>query len=315
MISFSSTGEYLQTFGRRGGGPGELEVPVTLSVASDGTLSVLDLGKRGLSRFAPNSSALDIRRIELLYGGEHLIHTPDGLPLEIAETYRGGGTTVYDKVVLLRPDDSVEEIASLAAPLPRTVEYTGCVTMTGKPLFAPRLNWDATGDLIAENHTVAYEIDVFRGASRTASYRRDVPLRSVDRQIARAELGEGRTIVWPNGKCRIDPDEMLDKSGFAEVLPAISGIAFSPDGEIWVRRWALRGESPVIDVLDVDGRYLGTLRPRSPFPYAFISPDTLLVERRDDLDVEYVVAYSVVRGRQSRTGMNPLHRDPLAVPQ
>lgn len=63
-----------------------------------------------------------------------------------------------------------------------------------------------------------------------------------------------------------------------------------------VRRNALRGEQRSIDVLDPEGRYLGTLPEGSPFPIAFLSPDTLITEETDELDVEYLVAYSVGSG-------------------
>jgi len=300
VVLFSSTGEYLRSFGRRGGGPGEISVPAALSVGPDGTISVMDYSKGGLVRFGADGSALQSTPIELPYSGGRMVHTERGLLLNILEGYLEGyrstdQSVVYDRLVLLGVDGGTVEIASLERNRPRMVRYTGCVGIDLAPLFGPELNWDADGDRIAVNDTTAYVVDMFRGERRIASYRRDLSLRSVDRDDALAELGKGKTVVIPGGRCRIDPVEELEGRGYADRLPAISALAVSPDGMIWVRRGSFREEAALIDLLDRDGRYLGTLPAGSPFPVAFISSDTLIVKETDEFDIEYIVAYSISR--------------------
>jgi hypothetical protein len=293
VVSFSSGGEHLRSFGSRGGGPGEIGVPAGLAVEPDGTVSVLDYRKRGLTRFAPDGSALDSRRIELGYSGDYMVYTSDGLLIQTGEGYRTEDPTVYDKVVLLKRDDSVIDIASLRRSRPTTVQYEGCVSVAFVPLFAPTLHWDANDDRIVVNDTSAYVIDIFRGLQKVASYRRDLPIRRMSREDALAELGKGKTVTTPRGKCRIDPEDELEGRGFAETMPAVSGLVLSPDGSVWVRRAAVRGEPTLIDVIDPNGRYLGTLPTGSPFPVAFVTSQVLIVEETDDLDIEYLVAYSI----------------------
>ncbi len=293
VLTFSAAGEYVRSSGSRGGGPGELGAPVALALEPDGAVSVLDYTKRGLTRFARDGSALSGRRIELMYTGERMAYTSEGLLLDVADGYRSEQETVFDNLVRLDPDGEVQTIASLARPRPNLIKYTGCVAIAFNPLFAPELSWDANGEVIAVSSTVEYEVDVYRGLKKVASYRRDLPPRAVSRKTALSELGRGKAVVTPQGKCTIDPEEELTGRGYAEVLPTIDEVAVAPDGGIWVRRSRLRGEDRLIDILDPAGGYLGTLQAGSPFPAAFLAADALIVRETDDLDIEYLVAYSI----------------------
>jgi hypothetical protein len=294
VLVFAADGEHLASFGRRGRGPSELTVPVGLTVEPNGTVAVLDRAKQGLVRFAPDGEPLGVLGIEFLYV-DGLARVEEGLILEVAEGYRTDQPTVYDRLVLVRAGGEVVELASLARTRPSMVQYTGCVEIALEPLFAPELVWDANGRRVVVNDTAAYVVDVFEGARRVASFRRDLSPQPVTREDAIAALGTGKTIRTPYGECRIDPAEELEGRGFADVLPPIAWLALAPDGTVWVRRNALPGRPRRTDVLGPDGRYLGTLPPGSPLPIAFLSPDALIARVIDELDIEYLVAYSIDR--------------------
>jgi len=78
-------------------------------------------------------------------------------------------------------------------------------------------------------------------------------------------------------------------------VPPIAQVAISPAGELFLQRWALEGEERAIDVLTLDGRYLGTLAPGFPFPEAFLGEDRVVVRERDELDLASVVVYRIHR--------------------
>lgn len=69
----------------------------------------------------------------------------------------------------------------------------------------------------------------------------------------------------------------------------------APKGELWIGTGLLVDGSSVVDVLQADGSYLGTLRPGSPFPLAFLPDRWVVAEERDNLGIERLVIYAVVR--------------------
>src|SRR5690606_13429771 len=91
--------------------------------------------------------------------------------------------------------------------------------------------------------------------------------------------------------CRTD--EVVEKRGFAPVIPAISRIALDPQGGMWVRRGGVGDEPRPIDVFAPDGAYLGTLPPETPFPAAFLPNGTYAAVTTDELDVARIVIMRV----------------------
>lgn len=89
------------------------------------------------------------------------------------------------------------------------MRYSGCVGIALPPIFAPKIIWDVEGRTIVANAATSYVIDVFDSGRKVASYRRANPNRIVDRDDALAELGSGKVVTTPRGRCRIDPVEEL----------------------------------------------------------------------------------------------------------
>jgi len=51
ILVFDAAGRFVRQFGKQGGGPGELQFPMGLTVLADGTVAILDMGRRGFSLF------------------------------------------------------------------------------------------------------------------------------------------------------------------------------------------------------------------------------------------------------------------------
>jgi hypothetical protein len=83
VVVFDSTGTALATLGRAGGGPGEIQRPFGLSVAADGTVGVVDLGKQALVRFDAAGQALPQEPFPPGYRGGGLRMVPGGLTLVV----------------------------------------------------------------------------------------------------------------------------------------------------------------------------------------------------------------------------------------
>jgi len=143
-----------------------------------------------------------------------------------------------------------------------------------------------------------YEVDLYAppGFSLVRRIRRQVPAIPATEARARATVGDGMRMMSAAGVRICDATEVVEKRGFAPVVPPISAVAVSPNGEIFLQRWAPEGEDRPIDILTLDGEYQGTLTPGFPFPEAFLGGDRIVVSERDELDLSSVAVYRIGRG-------------------
>jgi hypothetical protein len=51
VLVFDAAGRFVRQFGKQGAGPGELQFPMGLALLADGTVAILDMGRRGFSLF------------------------------------------------------------------------------------------------------------------------------------------------------------------------------------------------------------------------------------------------------------------------
>lgn len=101
------------------------------------------------------------------------------------------------------------------------------------------------------------------------------------------------------GSPREEVEDLFEAFGFFEEVSIVRGLRTGWDGEIWVR---CHGEEPgdnagPIDVLTMDGRYIGTYPAGEVALPAAFGPDGLVAFiERDEMDVRYVVVKRL-RGR------------------
>ena len=145
--------------------------------------------------------------------------------------------------------------------------------------------------------TGGYEVDIHRGPefSLERRIRREVPAIRATQAMAEAQVGDGMRVMTPVGERVCDAAEVVEEQGFASEVPPIARIAISPSGEIYLQRWATRGEERATDVLSPKGEYLGTLALGFPFPDAFLGTDRIVVQEEDEMELESVVVYRIVR--------------------
>jgi len=109
------------------------------------------------------------------------------------------------------------------------------------------------------------------------------------------EFGEGEPLMIGSRRCTIPAEELVEHRGFSELIPTTSQIALAPDGYLWVQREVVGEPTGPIDIFDDTGEYVGTLPAATPWPLAFGSDNRMLVLKTDDLDVQRVLVYSIVR--------------------
>jgi len=256
---FGRDGQYERSIGRKGGAPGEMQMPIALRQQGD-TITVLD-GVRGvLVRWDPGFEPLNDIRIEgvladatdlaFRFGGMWVLKQ-DHSARQIATTfYLDSGTT--------------EPLFRVEQPIPAMVR-AGCAGGTSiaialPPFFTPDIHFDVAGARILTSVGPAYDVHLYEGSRPIARVRRDLPSRAPTAADVGKLYPNGFSVGLPSGTCSFEIENLLKEAGVAEQMPFIHGLALLSDGTMWVRR-SVRNESPVIlDVFGSDGAYAGTLR-------------------------------------------------------
>ena len=289
LLVFAGDGSHLRTLGREGEGPGEMAWPIGLTVKPDGTALIDDIGRGTVHGFDAEGLALDSR--------EELV--PNNRRIWGADGYYSAISTLEDDQKLYRflrvVDADTTELARLTEPAAGVVELESCgMALSGlSPLYSPGIVWDAWRDQGVARVGAGYQIDVFDGSTLVASYRRAVAPVKADRDLAKRQLGEGMRMMTSAGVRECEWEEVIEKRGVAEVIPAIRTLRVGPDGRIWVGRGGPRPEPTPTDILAADGSYVGTLSADAPYPIGFLPDGRILATETDELDVVRLVVYRV----------------------
>ena len=305
-------GELRRTLGGPGEGPGEFRNPDGLAVMRDGRVVILDTGYPGYHLF--DSDGEYERRVRLPGSGRRMMHT-DYFP------YPGGDAVVSavgsmplviqffdegrDKSHTSRP---VERLILTGEVVTRDTVAEGWLPQGGASVtsgersgkaFGPRMLLGVLPDgSVAFSDSSAYAIRIARpGTGVWRVLRR--PLRPVpvtnrmidaekNRQLERLDKSEG---VMDPFLVRMGREQVAKLEFFNEVS-ILREMKTGWSGEIWVQRG---GEEPLdddgpIDVITMDGRYLGSFRAGAiQLPSAF-GPDGLVAFiETDELGVNTVV--------------------------
>lgn len=268
---YDDVGRPVRVIPGRRAGVGELRMPHALAVAPDGALVVGDGlgGRNALVRYAPDGEPIGVVPLDVLYRGGRLAAASIGTLLVVSD-HRTIRPVRRERLIAVTDDGVMHPIAHVDRPTPPLVHYRSCpVALRLEPLFTPPLAWAAGGGSVAVARDAEYRVDLFRDGTLTRTLRRTIEPRRVTREIAlRAAADQVHDVGGRS--CTLDPDEVVEARGHADVVPAVSALAVAPDGTVWVRRGAIEGEEATIDVFAPDGAYRGTLPAGSPFPVAFL---------------------------------------------
>lgn len=298
VVVFDSSGAYVGSLGREGGGPGELRFPIGLAVRPDGIADIFDVGKRALVSLSLDRDPLPETSFPFSTerGVRHYASTSEGW---LVARVRGGEDQGVDLVGWSRTGsgDTLRLTGMTTEDVPAEFD---CMALRLRPVFAPALRWAHSAGRVAATSSVAYEVDLFESeGTRVRSVRRDIIASPASREAAIAAAEPGMRLAGGDGVCEITPEAMVDAIGYETSIPVVADIRVSPTGELWVERFDPRaqseGRSGPIDVFDATGAYVGTLPVGSPLPLLLLSRDRIVVVERDALDVERLVLIRVGR--------------------
>ncbi len=307
LLTYDSAGARIRTVGREGGGPGEFRFPSALTVVGDGTAHVFDYGKRGLVTFAPDGTATEesltsetsrayVRRVEI-DGTRRFVEAEDSGPPPGVPT---GATGPAPPRTAIAPEGMTRRFVVAHAggrqdtllvsdrPLHPMQQVPGCrVSVSLGPIFEPVLAWAVGSGRLAYVDGSAYRADLVDGGANRVSVRRDLPMQPSTPALAEQDVGEFR-VEWLGGGCSAPAAAVVEQRGVAPHVPAVRSMVIAPDGSLWVKRFAIKGDTAAVDVFGADGVYLGTLPHGSPFPAAFLPNGDLVVVARDELDISRI---------------------------
>ncbi len=310
-------GEYRRAFGGRGDGPGEFRYAAEFAVTRDGSVVVSDWGYSAYQVF--DASGLYERRVSWAQRWAVAVSTgllPDpqgeglfvatGAPIRALEMVNRGG-------VITSPTTRPVERLNLAGDVvTRDTVAEGWLPGGDDPLsistgwvgwgqaFAPRMLPGVLPDgSVAFSDSLTYAIKLARpGEGVWRILKRPLQPIPVTRAVRNAEkerrlrAAEARSAE----ALRIERERNANLE-FYEVVSMLRDLGTSWDGEIWVQR---HGEEPSddngpIDVLTMDGRYLGSYPAGAvEMPDAFGPNGLVAFIETDEMDVETVVVKRVV---------------------
>jgi hypothetical protein len=97
--------------------------------------------------------------------------------------------------------------------------------------------------------------------------------------------------------------QLVREAPLPQYLPVYQAILVARTGHTWIERYRAPGETtPEWDVFRADGAWLGAVATPQRFRIMEIGPDYLAGVFRDDLDVEYVRVYELVKPGESPPG-------------
>ena len=298
IVVFDKDGHFLRSMGSSGGGPGEFQSPGSFSVSPDGAVAVFDYGKGGLVRFDASGEVDDEQPFPLFPTPNlqrHFSQFRDTILVSTSTSPMAAGslTQMLRQIV----DSDTLLLAELPLPKPEMAMFEKCGGgIPLLPLFAPELVWATQPGMVAMSSSVEYSVSFREAGSPARFVRREIAPMPASRDQAIFHLGEGMRFNFGRGPCLIEPAEVVEKGGYADVIPLIGTLMLSPSGELWVQRFMVDRDAIVpIDVFDAGGAYIGTLERESFSPVVLLPGDRVGVVEKDESDVERLVVLSIQR--------------------
>lgn len=285
----SSTGEVVDSFGRQGAGPGEIEDALALTSDGGDTLYAVDLGLRRVARWAPDGTPLTPISVTWRLDHPKMAFRSGRIWYQTVASVGEGRAEI--QLISRAPTDS-QVVARVPRELRRVVDFLSCGgrEISVQPFFAPTLKWVANAAGVAVAVGQGYDIELYRADGRQLRIHRDLPV-IVATEGAALRAAENYQF---NG-CLVPAAEAVASVGYLPTIPRIVDLALAPTGEVWVLRRSDDGMSNVADLFGSDGGFMGTLPAGIPFPAAFLNASDYLVAEKDSTDVPVVAAYRMTR--------------------
>ena len=275
---FDGAGAFVEELGRAGEGPGEFRGVSALTLAPGGTLVALDARRGVLSRWSRDGEFEGEERLPASYWGPGFAVGEGAAADWFATVGSATADMSMDQTLAVHTPRGAEPVHVVRREL--SLMELPCVSMPAPKVFAPDAVWASSGDTLWFVNGDGFRIDGYARGEVFASVRRAAaPAISVTRAMAMSSLSFG---PGPYGslmrQCGVTAGEVVDATGYEEVLSPIVGLTPDPAGGLWVSRRTDGLIPEVIDIFGAGGGYLGTLDIPA-IPVGFVSPSRLVAVR------------------------------------
>jgi len=319
---FGPDGVFLFQVGRNGEGPGEFRRLEYVGAFGNDSLVTFDSALRRVQIFGPDGGFSRSRVLETL--GETAM--PDKVIGGVADAalairYLDFGTEVPNGIVrwphevvaaLDLPSGRLDSLAWVPGSEASVVQRPNGGYSHGAYVFGKGNEFAAAGDRLAIVATDTFSLRVLNpDGSPLLTVHRDVEALPVTAEVIERYVDGVMDIVFPRGGDASEEDMRLFRQSLynrprASTLPVLRSIHLDADGNLWVEPDFLPGETPPPwQVFRSDGTWLGvvTMPPdldrgviAYQAPYLQIGSDFLLGVFTDEMGVEYVRLYDLVKG-------------------
>lgn len=315
LRKYAPDGEFIATFGREGGGPGEYkQSDGGLAVLPDGRVLLRDPGNARITVYSPDGETLDSWPLR----GGYFTSRPLYVDTAGRAYTQIWGTTEEERYTALQPFDPDGTLRD-SVMVPEWDFDAAFISFSGENIrmqnsvpFTARSHWSFSpfGYYVGGVST-DYSFDVFRPDGSVLRIQRNVepvPVGPAEKDAERMGIIRGFQ--------RYAPDWQWNGPSIPDTKPPFQDIAVGRDGRIWVRlhqpgylaeeadpddpastdEWA---EPAAWDVYEPDGTYLGQVRaPRGlrTDPQPVFGADHVWAVTTDELDVQYVTEFRIARG-------------------
>jgi hypothetical protein len=303
---FADDGTILQSVGRKGEGPGEMQRMDALLLVGD-SLAIPDGSTARVSLFSTNGA----------FGRRFRMQAPGGLgfaPRLIGRMTDGGWVGLIGKGVMQVPSGIRRD--SLAIWLSRAdgaANRQVAKVLSGEALIVSGDGWGAVTRAPFEHETTvrfhdgelwtgtgdAFQVDQL---DLSGALRRSVRLAQPPAPISESELDAVLDSARNSYAELSDPDmragftRVLDEAPRPTVKSAYATFLLDDEGNIWIERYGSGPELPSHwAVIDTAGRWLGDVTLPPGLDPTHISPTEVLGVWTDPDGAEHVVAYPLMR--------------------
>lgn len=293
---FDGDGEHVHTFGRPGEGPGEFTNLWSIAELAGDTIAAIDPRGGRVSLFDASGG----------FGRSFPIPRLPGASAPNVVGWLADGILLIETLTRSPSRDTRDQSTHFLYAVDRHGEILGTLgEFAGSPLgsnglamgFASRAEFAAGGSVAWVGQSARFELVAH---DRTGAVRRIVRLERVARAVTAEETAEAQAAVERSLQGASGPAvERILATEYASHHPVHGGLLTDRAGNLWVERYRSHLlEDPgqrEWDVFDGEGRQAGYLVTPSNFQITDIGADFVLGFHTDELGVQTVRMYRLVR--------------------
>jgi hypothetical protein len=312
VLGYAPDGSFLGSWGREGGGPGELGGgfgggPRAMAMGPGDTLWVGDGGNQRFTLLPVDGgepASVPLPGTSVSIGGKMAVDSVGALALLSSFSFRPGEAEGMPPRPLVRfdrqgePGDTVWTFPAPATDMVTISAGGNNLMMMMSQVFSPGFSWVRFADgSLALQESAAYEIQFTdpSGTPRRIVRREPAPRPTTedDRQRYLDSL-----MTPPEEETRFDTPEIrrqrAEATTFADLIPRIIELRRDTKGRLWV---GVSESTPRkierIDVYEADGTLIGEIRDM-PMPDVFFGDGYAAMLDADDLDVQRITIARLV---------------------